>query len=178
MRRGGARQLRLAVCLLLPGCHMITGACDYEVRSTSSRGVIVDDIREILRAGASVSARRGSSNWKGFSWSIVSPVLASHVVSVSLIDANQPGAILLRLALTPENPIGALGGSIEEKRGVEHPSLPLGGIFEIVAANRAILEITTDLPSQAVLRVPLIGSESRDWHRPDCQGWDDPSLKD
>lgn len=49
------------------------------------------------------------------------------------------------------------------------PGPLLGGIFEVRAAGDGVLELTTDLPAQPLVRIPLPVTEKTDWHEGGCR---------
>ena len=161
--------LRAAVALALPlvlaECGLID-SCTFESRYVGAGGNATDGVTEIAAATVDVSATRGSLNDKSFQWSITTPSLAGHVTRISLIRSSQPVPVLLDLPVqTSAQPSVYIGG-LRQQPGETTPNL--GGIFEIVAANDAVLEIITDLPERPMVRIPLTVTRHEDWRRPNC----------
>jgi hypothetical protein len=160
------RAAALAAMPLYLGCGIVENvlfACPSESREVTATGTANGDAVEVA---VHVGASRGADNWRYIAWSTIAPSLAGHIVSVALARSTDPTEILVRLPVSAAATGSTAGGSLTQDIRDQHP--PLGGIFEIVADNRARLEITTDLPGQSIIRVPLTATETRDWTRGQC----------
>lgn len=153
----------IAIPLVLSGCERLF-ACTYETRHVRAAGSVTEGVMEVASATVSVSADRGSLNVKHFQWSIRAPSLEGHVTSVVLVNSTQPAPILLDLPVREPITPFVYEGALTQRSGELSPAL--GGIFEIVAGNRAVFEITTDLPSRPLIRLSLTVTEKQDWYRP------------
>jgi hypothetical protein len=121
---------------------------------------------EIARAAVDVGATRGSMNARHLSYDITAVPLDGHIESVALTDATRPGVIVLQLPFLPQFQPATIRGVLDQRD--DAPSPALGGVFEIVAGNRAVLEVTTDLASRPVVRIPVTVTMHEDWSRPYC----------
>lgn len=165
------RRLRFTIGLALPlavsSCGVLpSGACNYESRNVTAEGRVIENGAEIARAIAGVGGTRGSSNHRSFSWSIVSVPLHGHVVSVALTDASRPGVVLHELPFHDHIHPATTSGALAQPDNAPTPAL--GGLYEIVASDLAVLEVRTSLASYPVLRIPLIATVQGDWYRANC----------
>jgi hypothetical protein len=153
----------MIVLLLLSGCALL-GRCDYESRTVVAEGRFTEGATEVATAEITVGANRGGLEWRDFHWVITGPSLEGHVTSLALVTAAAPHTVLLDLPLNyqPEGYISI--SALIQYKGESSPAL--GGIFEVVAANGAAIEIRTDLPSRPLVRIPLSSIHESDWYRP------------
>jgi len=162
-------RLRLVAALAIPlavsGCAMY-GRCTYESRSARAEGTVTENGAEIARAMADVGGTRGSFNNRSFSWDLTSQPLDGHIVSVALTDASRPGVVVLDLPFLVQFQPATIRGVLDQRDDAPTPAL--GGVFELVESNRAVLEVRTDLTSPAVVRIPLTVTHHEDWFRPYC----------
>ena len=163
------RTVRVAATLVIPlavsDCAL-NGRCTYESRAALADGQVTENGLQIARAIAHIGATRGSSNRRSFSWDIIAQPLDGHMVSVALTDASQPGVIVLELPFLTQFQPATIRGVLDQEDDAPTPAL--GGIFELVVSNQAVLEVRTDLPSRPLVRIPLTVSAHDDWHRPYC----------
>jgi hypothetical protein len=152
----------LSCPLFLTGCGVIT-ACTYEERSITAAGVIVENGVEVVNADVNVSGLRGGLEWKSFNRTIKG-TLKGHVLSINLIRSDDPAAFQLALPLDEASSPFISTGGMQQRPGEDSPVL--GGIYEIFDANLGVLEITTDLPSQSRILLPLVVTFKQDWFRP------------
>jgi hypothetical protein len=163
MRVISARTVAILACpLFLTGCGIIT-ACTYESRSITATGDLVENGAELVKAEVSVSGLRGSLEWKDFNRNIQG-TLKGHVTSINFIRSDDPTAFLLPLPLDGPSSSFISSGGMTQKPGEEAPVL--GGVYEILDADVGALEITTDLPSQSRILLPLVVTFKQDWFRP------------
>lgn len=161
----------LAIPLVLSGCGIITGACNYEARSVSVAGNVIEGGTEVASATANFHAvRHGRLPLLSFYWRFSAPSLEGHVTSVVLVNSVRPVPILLDLPIRePIEPWGyayAYEGTLEQRAG--EPTPALGGIYEVLAARNGVLELTTDLPARPLVSIPLAVTHQENWHRPIC----------
>jgi hypothetical protein len=152
----------LACPLILSGCRSIF-SCTYEERSINASGAVVENGAEIVRAGLVVGALRGSLEWKYLDPTI-SGTLKGHVSSIAFIRSGDPASVPLSIPVDPPSSPLISSGSLMQRPGEVSPDL--GGVYEVVAANLGVLEITTDLPSRPLVSVPLTVTRKQDWLRP------------
>jgi hypothetical protein len=127
---------------------------------------VTDTQNDPTTAVVNVSATRGSLSWRDVGWSINASSYAGHVTALALIETTNPNTTLLSLPVDPHPAPGQYNSSFIQREGETTPAL--GGIFEIVAANRAAVEIRTDLPTRPSITLPLTVEFEQDWHRPNC----------
>ena len=157
----------VALPLYLSGCALISGRCTFESRHVLAEGSILDGPMVVANGSLQVAGTRGSLNHRSVDWTINASSLAGHVTGLRLVDSSDPATTLLDLPIEyhPSSPGTILGGLRQE---ADAASPALGGIFEIVRSNRAVLHITTELPDRAQETLPLTVVESEDWNRPFC----------
>ena len=148
--------------LFLTGCGFIS-ACTYESRSITAAGVIVENGADLVNAEVHASGLRGSLEWKDFD-RIIKGTLKGHVTSINFIRSDDPTAFQLALSLDDSSSPFISTGTQTQKPGEDAPAL--GGVYEILDANLGALEITTDLPSQSRIVLPLVVTFQQDWYRP------------
>src|SRR2546423_15470250 len=136
--------LGLTGALLAMGCAYFT-ACTYETRFVRAAGLLIENGDTTVGANVTVGADRGSIEMKNLDW-IIAGSLKGHVTSIDLVDAENPGAVRVPIRVdSPDSPLIA-GGGTTQRGGETSPNL--GGLYEVVAENRAALEISTDIPSR------------------------------
>ena len=159
----------IAVPTLLSGC-LLTGPCP-DVRSVSVAGNVMDGGMEVAGATVDLNARRKSFPPITITWQFWAPSLEGHITSAVLVNSTQPVPILLNLPIRePIEPWGyqySYFGTMEQHSG--DPAPLLGGIYEVLAANNGVLELTTDLSSRPLVRIPLAVTEKTDWHEGGCR---------
>ena len=166
----GLHALRLmALPIALSSCGIITGECSWETRDVSVEGSVIDGGVEVAGASADLFAERGPPRLT-FTWQFRAPSLEGHVSSAVLVHSGRPVPILLNLPISePKEPWGyqyAYSGVMEQRPREAAPLL--GGIFEILAAGEGVLELTTDVPAQSLVRIPLAVTQQRGWQHGGC----------
>jgi hypothetical protein len=161
-----ARRMIAALPLLLSGCGLISGACIYETRAVTAEGRVVENGTEIARGLINVGGTRDAINNRSLSWDVTAVPLDGHIISVAFTDAARPGVVILELPFLTQFQPATIRGVLDQKDNAPTPAL--GGIFEIVADNRAVLEVRTDLPSRPVVRIPHTVTMLENWSRPNC----------
>ena len=154
----------IALCAILPivdGC----GSCTYETRYVKASGFASINGVEVATAVVTVSANRGSLTWKDFDRLIEGNSLKGHVLSIALVSADNPGVSQLDVPVDDLSRTEISSGTMIQREGETTPNL--GGLYEAVSANIAVLELTTDLPSSQHVSIPLTVTERKDWYRPD-----------
>ena len=160
---------RLAFALAIPfvaaNCALISG-CDYETRAVTAEGSVMENGTEIARGLMNAGATRGSENGRFLSYDITSTLLDGHIQSVGFTDANQPGVIILTLPFLQQSQPATIRGVLDQRDNAPTPNL--AGTFEIIEGNRAVLEVTTDLPERPVVSIPFTVTQHEGWSRPNC----------
>lgn len=166
----GTTRLRFAAALAIPlfasNCSLISGGCNYETRAVQAEGSVTENGAEIARGLMNAGATRGSSNSRFLSYDITSSLIYVHIQSVGFVDANQPGVVLFDFPFIEGVPPATIRSVINQLDDAPTPNL--GGTFEIVAGNRAVLEVRTDLPERPVVHIPFTVTMHEDWVRPNC----------
>jgi len=161
--------LRLAAALAIPlvaaNCALISG-CNYETRGVTAEASVTENGTEIARGLMNAGGTRGSLNHRDLSYDITSTLLDGHIQSVRFTDANQPGVVILDLPFLQQFQPATVRGVLNQRDDAPTPNL--GGVFEIVASNRAILEVRTDLPLRPVVSIPFTVTIHEGWRRPNC----------
>jgi hypothetical protein len=169
LRYSKVEKMRVHMVVVLPcllfvsGCSAISN-CRWEERSVTARGVIIEDGAEIVSADVTVGASRGSLLWKSLDRTIAGASLKGHVTSITLVRSDDPTRVLLAIPVDESFSSLISSGSMLQRPGETDPDL--GGLFEIVAENLAVIEITTDLPSRTHVSIPLQVNHQTDWVRP------------
>lgn len=163
------RQLRFAAVVALPlavsSCGL-RGDCIYESRHVTAEGSVVENGLQIARGTVNVGGMRDGYNRRSLSWDIFAVQLDGHILSAALTDRDQPGVIILELPFLQQSEPGYIRVALDQENDAPAPAL--GGVFELVAANRAVLELRTDLASRPLVRIPHAVTQHGDWSRPYC----------
>ena len=146
---------------ILLGCGLIDD-CTYEERSVTGFNAVIENGEEIVRAEIVVEELRGSMEWKSVNPAIRG-TLKGHVTSILLVNSANPSIQLAIPIDAPSSPVISSGGLIQ-RPGDTSPEL--GGLYEMIAANAAVLQITTDLSSRPSLTIPLTVTARQNWYRP------------
>lgn len=154
--------LGLACGLLAQGCAILT-ACTYETRFVRAAGQLIENGDTTVGANVHIAADRGSIELKNLDW-IVGGSLKGHVTSIALVDAENPSGVRVPIPVDPASSSFIAAGNTVQRGGETSPSL--GGVYELVAEDRAALEILTDIPSRPTISLPLRRTEIQDWYRP------------
>ena len=143
------------------GCGLIDD-CNYEERHITGFNAVIENGELILRAEIVISELRGSLEWKSLDPSITG-TLKGHVTSILLINSTNPSAQFAIPVDPPSSPFIASHGFMQRPGDI---SPELAGLYEMIAANSALLQITTDLPSRPSVTMQLTVTDKRDWFRP------------
>jgi hypothetical protein len=157
----------IALPLYMSGCALVSGRCTYETRYVLAEGSIMDGPMVVANGSLQAGGMRGSDNHRHLGWTITTSSLTGHITALRLVDSTDPATTLLSLPIAyhPSSPGTLLG---ELRQNADETSPALGGIFEIVRSNRAVLDITTDLADRAQVTLPLTVVQTEDWSRPFC----------
>lgn len=147
--------------LFLAGCDMVGPCSASETRSVVALGSLTEGTTEVASALVGVGASRGAVESLWLDWDARGPSLEGHVTSMALVRAEPPYEFLVDLPLLRQPPGYLVIGNLTQREGDSYPGL--GGLFEIVNDNRALMEVRTDLPSRPLVRIPLTTAGSRGW---------------
>jgi hypothetical protein len=157
-----ARKLLLPVFVqLVYGCGLIDD-CTYEERHVTGFNAVIENGETLVRAEIVVSELRGSLEWKSVGPAITG-TLRGHVTSILLTSSANPSTQLAIPLDSPSSPSIASGTLIQRPGDV---SPDLAGLYEMIVAGEAVLQIATDLPSRPSLTMPLTVTSRQNWYRP------------
>ena len=160
---------RLAPYLLIAsiagGCRLFDfDSCLYEVRSVEVTGSLSDNAGELLFGSISVSEQRDYQPDKNMLWLIRSAPLLGHVTSATLKDFSDDTKILYNFPINTTSQLDRISsGYVTETSGAN-----LNGIFDVLSGDRAVIEVKTDVPGKATLRILPAKGFDQDWTRPKC----------
>ena len=144
------------------GCDLVGGKCTYELRSYAGQGNAIQGGAAAATATVNLSEQRGSVVGQTFQWQVTGG-LKGHVTSASLKDSQNPSAVLLDLPVLGPDRDPILEGSADSRQGAT-----LGGFHDILAANRAGIELKTDDQTTPTVIVPITTVSAGNWIRPYC----------
>lgn len=154
--------LYLLATIALTGCNLLE-KCTYETRGLVASGSINDGAAQPPSATMNLGEQRGSLAGQSLYWLITAPDFKGHVLSASFKDGGDLSKVLLDLGVAPAGRDEISQGATGTQAGAN-----LGVFRDIFVAGRAVIELQTDLPSRAIVRIPLAVTSSSDWFRPDC----------
>jgi hypothetical protein len=123
---------------------------------------VIENGEAIVRAEILVAESRGSDELKSLSPAITG-TLKGHVTSITLANAADLSSRLPIPLDQPSSPAIATGILIQ-RPGDTSPDL--AGLYEMLAGERAVLQVTTDLTSRPSLTISLTVTQRQDWYRP------------
>jgi len=134
------------------------GSCSYEVRDLDTSSAI-----SVNSAQVRLEENRGSINGTKMSWVVTAPSLKGHVLSASFKDAADLSTVRLVLPLAPAAQAEITQGSADTRSGAN-----LGGVREILASGRGVIELQTDDSSRPTVTFALAAHSVEEWFRPNC----------
>jgi hypothetical protein len=148
--------------LAFGGCRAL-GNCTYEVRDleaaiTISVGGAIPDTAKIR-----LEENRGSINGTSMTWLVTAPTLKGHVLSAVFKDAADLSTVRLDLGVAPAAQPEITLGTADTRSGAN-----LGGVHDLLAAGRGVIELQTDDPSHPTFTFHLAAQNVGDWFRPNC----------
>ncbi|MFN2602234.1 MAG: hypothetical protein ABR582_05695 [Gemmatimonadaceae bacterium] len=171
MKCAGSHQFR-ATRYLLPACLAISlGGCRlfefdnclYELRGVEGAGTITENGTELLYGRLNLLEQRDYQPDKSLIWEVRGAPLKGHVTSATFRDVADPSKVLLMIPLSSPSVTAIAGGAANQSAGAE-----LNGFFDVLAANRGVIDVRADLPGRDSIRVPLAITFHEDWYRPKC----------
>jgi hypothetical protein len=158
--------LRYVFCVLLTlaigGCRAF-GGCTYEVRDLTASTTVSESGAVADSAQIRLEENRGSINGTSMSWLVTGPTLKGHVLSASFKDAADLSTVRLDLPLASTAQAEITQGSAETRSGAN-----LGGVHDILASGRGVIQLQTDNPSRPTVTFALAAQNVGDWIRPNC----------
>src|SRR5436853_5188248 len=150
------------IAVAVSDCTLLGGKCTYELRAYNGVGNAIQGGAAAASANVNLSEQRGSIVRQTFSWT-VSGGLKGHVTSAALKDSQNPSVALLDLPLLGPDRDPILEGSADSRDGAT-----LGGVHDILAANRGGIELKTDDAANPTVMIPIATDSAGDWIRPYC----------
>lgn len=149
----------LAFCA---GCSALSGRCLYETRNVIAVGNFTEGATIIANAHMTVREQRDYQPDKNFMWQITGATLKGHVTRIILQD-NAPSPKVYYDFPLDAAPQQLSGGYIVQSTGAN-----INGFFDLLANNRAVIVISTDIPGRETISFPAPAADVSDWNRPYC----------
>lgn len=159
--------LRIASCVGLAlsasGCRLLDfNSCLYELRGVEAAGTISEGGSELLYGRLNLLEQRDYQPEKSLIWQVRGAPLRGHVTSAVFRDVDQSKTLLV-LALSSPPASDIAGGAASQSGGAD-----LSGFYEVLAANRGVIDVRTDLPARDSIRLSITKTFQEDWYRPKC----------
>src|ERR1700730_18520036 len=151
------------LALVFAGCNLLNGKCTYEVRSLVAGSSINESGAELVSAQITLSENRGSLQGTSIYWLLTGATLKGHVLSAALNDASDLSVVRLDLPLASVDRPEISQGVADTRGGAN-----LGGIHDLLAAGRGVIELQTDMPSRPTITLALVAPSVGNWIRPYC----------
>ena len=148
--------------LAFGGCRAF-GSCNYEVRDLDASTTISESVGVADSAQVRLEENRGSINGTSMSWLVTGPTLKGHVLSATFKDAADLSTARLDLSVAPSNRPEITQGVADTRSGAN-----LGGVHDILASGRGVIQLQTDDPSRPTVTFALAAKNVGDWIRPNC----------
>lgn len=148
--------------LALGGCRAF-GGCGYEVRDLTALATISESAGVADSAQVTLEENRGAINGTVMHWDVTGPTLKGHVLSAAFKDAADLSTVRLVLSLS-----STAWPQITEDFADTRSGANLGGIRDMLAAGRGVIELQTDDPSRPTITFALAAKNVGDWFRPNC----------
>jgi hypothetical protein len=166
MHRSFPMRLQWVLCpaltLAFGGCRVF-GSCNYEVRDLDASTTISENAGVADSAQVRLEENRGSINGTSMSWLVTAPTLKGHVLSASFKDAADLSTARLDLSVAPSNRPEITQGVADTRTGAN-----LGGVHDILASGRGVIQLQTDDSSRPTITFALAAQSVGDWIRPNC----------
>src|SRR5258706_1191570 len=161
------RFVRASICaglmLSASGCRLLDfDSCLYELRGVEAAGTISEAGSELLYGRLNLLEQRDYQPEKSLIWQVRGAPLRGHVSSAVFRDVDQSKSLfVLTLSSVPASDIA--GGAASQSGGAD-----LNGFYEVLAANRGVIDVRTDLPGRDSIRLAITKTFQEDWYRPKC----------
>ncbi len=110
-----------------------------------------------------VGERRDNDPGKNMYWIVTAPSLKGRVSSAEFKDSNRPSEPLFIFPIHGAERPPIVEGAAEQRDGAN-----LNGFFDVLAGNRGVIELRTELADRPLISIPLTVSSRQDWTRPNC----------
>jgi hypothetical protein len=148
--------------LVFVGCRAF-GNCTYEVRDLEASTTISESFGVADSARVRLEENRGSINGTTMSWVVTGPALKGHVLSAAFKDAADLSTVRLDLGVATSDRPEITQGVADTRSGAN-----LGGVHDILASGRGVIQLQTDDPSRPTVTFALAAQTVGDWFRPNC----------
>ncbi|MGZ3465781.1 MAG: hypothetical protein ACXU91_03495 [Gemmatimonadaceae bacterium] len=150
------------IALAFGACRAF-GNCTYEVRDLEASTTISENASVADSAHVRLEENRGSINGTTMSWLVTGPALKGHVLSAELKDAADLSTVRLDLGVATSDRPEITQGVADTRSGAN-----LGGVHDILASGRGVIQLQTDDPSRPTVTFALAAQTVGDWFRPNC----------
>lgn len=158
------RAIYVGLALSVSGCHILDfDSCLYELRGVEGAGTITEGATEILYGRLNLLEQRDYQDDKSLIWEVRGQPLNGHVISIVFRDKSDPSKVLANLPLSSSTILALSNGVATESSGAN-----LNGFFDVLSADRGVIDVRTDLPGRDSIRVELAKTFMQDWYRPKC----------
>lgn len=149
--------------LSVSACRLLDfDSCLYELRGVEAAGTISEAGSELLYGRLNLLEQRDYQPEKSLIWQVRGAPLRGHVTSAVFRDVDQSKTLFV-LTLTSAPASDIAGGSASQSDGAD-----LNGFYEVLAANRGVIDVRTDLPGRDSIRLSTTKTFQEDWYRPKC----------
>jgi len=149
--------------LSLSACRLLDfDSCLYELRGVEAAGTISEAGSELLYGRLNLVEQRDYQPEKSLIWQVRSAPLKGHVTSVVFRDVDQSKTLFVLTMVATSN-ADVADGSANQSAGDD-----LNGFYEVLAANRGVIDVRTDLPGRDSIRLAITKTFQEDWYRPKC----------
>jgi hypothetical protein len=153
----------ILLALTASGCRLLDfDSCLYELRGVEAAGTISESGSELLYGRLNLVEQRDYQPEKSLVWQVRGAPLKGHVTSALFRDADQPKALFV-LTLSPAPASDIAGGTANQSEGAD-----LNGFYDVLAANRGVIDVRTNLPGRDSIRLAITKTFQEDWYRPKC----------
>ena len=153
----------VALVLFASGCRLLDfDSCLYELRGVEAAGTISEGGSELLYGRLNLVEQRDYQPEKSLIWQVRGAPLKGHVASAVFRDADQSKTLFV-LTLLPASTGDIAGGTANQSGGAD-----LNGFYDVLAANRGVIDVRTDLPGRDSIRLPITKTFQENWYRPKC----------
>lgn len=153
----------VAIPLIASNCMILSGRCLYELRGVVASGAVLESGTSLAAAEVNLGEQRDYEPDKNMTWSITGPPLKGHVQQMVLKDNAASAPVLFNFPIGDANFPPLSSGFVRQSEGAT-----LNGIFDLLASNRAVVVISTDLSTHPTVTIPMTVTREDDWSRPYC----------
>lgn len=158
------RAIYLGLVVSASGCRLLDfDSCLYELRGVEGAATITEGGSEFLYGRVNLLEQRDYRADKSVIWEVRGTPLKGHVISVAFRDVANPSKTLLAIPLLSPTITAIAGGSMSESEGAN-----LNGFFDVLAADRGVIDVRTDISGRDSIRLSLTKTFQADWYRPKC----------